>query len=139
MITYGDGLSNINIHDLLSYHKKHGKLLTISGVKPSARFGEIIEKDGRIISFEEKPQTSSGIINGGFMVFNKKLLNYLTDDENCDFEYDTIEKLVREDEVMVYKHGGDWECMDHDRDVEHLNKLWKSNNAFWKVWGGINE
>jgi len=133
-LTYGDGVADVNINKLLDYHKSHGKLVTITGVYPPARFGELKEEDGVVKSFEEKPQASQGLINGGFMVFNKELLNYLTPDENCDFEIGALEKLSKEGKVMVYKHTGNWECMDHERDVKHLNKLWNEGNAFWKVW-----
>jgi glucose-1-phosphate cytidylyltransferase len=134
MVTYGDGLADVNINELVSYHKSHGKTITITGVYPPARFGELEEKNGRIISFQEKPQTSVGLINGGYMVFNRNLLDYLTTDENCDFENNALERLVKENEAMVYKHDGSWECMDHERDVNHLNSIWDSSNAFWKVW-----
>ena len=134
MVTYGDGVSNINIQNLVDFHKSHGKTITISGVHPPARFGEFIEKEGRVISFEEKPQTSVGLINGGYMVFIRNLLDHLSQDEDCDFEIGPLEKLAKAGEVMVYKHTGEWECMDHERDVVHLNKLWSGNNAFWKVW-----
>ena len=133
-MTYGDGLANIDIQDLLSFHKKHGKTVTITGVHPPARFGELIEKNGRVSSFHEKPQTSQGLINGGFMVFNRDLVDHLCINENCDFEKGPLEKLSQIGEVMVYKQKGQWECMDHERDVAHLNKLWLSNSAFWKVW-----
>lgn len=134
MLTYGDGVADIDIMKLLDFHKSHGKTLTVTGVRPPSRFGELIEKDGRVISFEEKPQTSVGSINGGFMVFNRNLFDYLTEDEDCDFEFGTIGKLVTQGEVIIYKHDGNWECMDHERDVQHLNKLWNKNEAFWKVW-----
>lgn len=134
MVTYGDGVADININKLVEFHKSHGKTITITGVHPPARFGELIENEGQVVSFEEKPQTSVGLINGGFMVFNKKLLDYLTEDENCDLEKGPLEKLTKEGEVMVYKHTGNWECMDHERDVVHLNKLWHEKKAFWKVW-----
>ena len=134
MITYGDGVSDINIKKLVDFHKSHGKTITITGVHPPARFGELVEKNGQVISFEEKPQISVGLINGGFMVFNRNLLDYLTPDEECDFEFNALEKLARKGEVMVYKHEGLWECMDHERDVEHLNALWSENKSFWKVW-----
>ena len=84
--------------------------------------------------FKEKPKSSGGLINGGFMVFNKELLQYLSTDENCDFEKGPLESLANEGEVMVYKHDGRWECVDHGRDLVHLNKLWNDNKAFWKVW-----
>jgi len=132
LVTYGDCVSDVNITDLIEFHKSHGKILTITGVHPSARFGELIEDNGKVVSFQEKPQTSVGIINGGFMVFNKELLDYLTDDESCDFESGAVELLANKGEVMVFKHEGHWECMDHERDVQYLNELWKNGKAFWK-------
>ena len=134
MLTYGDGVADINIEVLVKFHKTHDKIVTITGVYPPARFGEIIEKDGKLISYEEKPQTSTGLINGGFMVFNKKLLDYLTIDEKCDLEYGPFKELAKKQQIMVYKHSGKWECIDTERDLVHLNKLWNENKAFWKVW-----
>lgn len=131
MLTYGDGIADVNISELVEFHKNHGKIITITGVHPPARFGEIIVKENQVISFEEKPQTSVGLINGGYMVFNSELFNYLTPDEDCDFESGVLEKLANKGEVMVWVHGGHWECMDHERDVVHLNKLWKEHKAFW--------
>jgi glucose-1-phosphate cytidylyltransferase len=103
-------------------------------VHPPARFGELIEEDGTLISFEEKPQTSIGLINGGYMVFNKGLLDYLSEDEKCDLEYAPFEELAKNGEIMVYKHDGMWECIDTERDLNHLNKLWDEHKAFWKKW-----
>ncbi|MHA1268772.1 MAG: glucose-1-phosphate cytidylyltransferase [Candidatus Helarchaeota archaeon] len=134
MLTYGDGLANININELIEFHKSHGKILTITGVHPPSRFGELVEQGNKLISFEEKPQTSKGLINGGFMVFNRKLLNYLTEDDDCDFEHTTLGELLKDDEVMVYKHKGLWDCMDNERDYTYLNKLWNENKPFWRVW-----
>ena len=134
MLTYGDGVADIDISKLIEFHKSHGKTITITGVHAPSRFGELIESEGQVVNFIEKPQMSVGLINGGFMVFNENLLDYLTLDENCDFEKGPLEKLSKEGEVMVYKHDGSWECMDHERDVVHLNNLWNQNKAFWKVW-----
>ena len=134
MLTYGDGVSDININKLAEYHKHHGKMMTITGVHAPARFGELEEKQGKVISYMEKPQTSVGLINGGFMVFSNSFLDLLTTDEGCDFEKGPLEEVTKRGELMVYKHEGLWECMDHERDVIHLNNLWKSNKAFWKVW-----
>jgi len=134
LLTYGDGVADVNIKELIEYHKKHKKLVTITGVHPPARFGELIEENGIVKSFEEKPQTSQGLINGGFMVFEHQMLDYLTVDEDCDFEIGALEHLSKENKVMVYKHQGSWECMDNERDVKHLNFLWKNKQAFWKVW-----
>ena len=134
MLTYGDGVADIDIRKLLEFHKSHKKTITITGVHPPSRFGELVEKEGQVISFEEKPQASVGLINGGFMVFNRNLLDYLTEDEDCDFEAAPLRLLAERGEVMVLKHQGEWECMDHERDVIHLNKLWSENKAFWKLW-----
>ena len=134
MVTYGDGVADIDIKSLLEFHKSHNKIMSITGVCPPSRFGEVIEKDGHILAFEEKPQTSAGLINGGFMVFDKKLLDYLTPDETCDLEIGAFDELAREDEIMVYKHEGQWECVDTERDLRHLNRLWEEDKAFWKKW-----
>lgn len=134
MLTYGDGVSNIDLKKLLTYHENHNKIVTITGVKPPSKFGELVEKNNEVISFEEKPQASKGLINGGFMVFNKELLDYLTEDEDCDFEFNALEKLAKRGDVMTYKHNGFWECADNMRDVNHLNKNWSTGNAEWKIW-----
>ncbi len=134
MLTYGDGVAEINIPELIKFHKSHGKIITVTGVHTPSRFGEIIEESGKVLSFQEKPQTSVGLINGGFMVFNNELLDYLTPEESCDFERGALEQLAKEGEVVVYKHKGEWECMDHQRDAIYLNKLWNNNQAFWKIW-----
>jgi len=134
MLTYGDGVADIDISKLVAYHKSHKKMVTISGVRPPSMFGEIVQKDGKVISFEEKPQTSKGLINGGYMVFNREMTNYLTEDKNCDFEFGPLEDLAREGQVMTYKHEGFWECADTVRDLDHLNKLWNQDKAAWKLW-----
>ena len=134
MLTYGDGVCDMNIHDLVNYHTDHGKLVTITGVRPPSLFGEVLEKDGLVLSFEEKPQTSKGLINGGYMVFNKSMLDYLSADQNCDFEFGPLEEIAAKGQVMTFKHKGFWECADTVRDVNHLNKLWNTGEATWKVW-----
>lgn len=134
LLTYGDGVADINISELIEFHKSHEKTVTISGVHPPARFGELIAKGDELISFEEKAQTSQGLINGGYMVFNKELLNYVCEDEDCDLEIGAFDELTEERKVAVYRHKGLWACMDHERDVRYLNKLWDENKAFWKVW-----
>ena len=134
MLTYGDGVANIDINALVNFHINHKKMVTITGVKPPSMFGEVVEKDGLVLSFEEKPQTSHGLINGGYMVFNKSMLDYLTPDVNCDFEFGPLEEIAAKGEVMTYMHNDFWECADTVRDVNHLNKLWTTNNAKWKLW-----
>jgi glucose-1-phosphate cytidylyltransferase len=134
MLTYGDGVVDMDIKALVKFHRGHGKILTLTGVRPPSRFGELMISDSQVQSFEEKPQVSSGMINGGFMVFNKKLLSYLTADKDCDFEFGVLEDLAKQGEIMVYEHQGFWECIDTERDLNHLNKLWDQNKAKWKLW-----
>ena len=134
MLTYGDGVADIDIKKLLKFHESHNKILTITGVKPPSRFGELKHKGDKVLSFEEKPQTSEGLINGGFMVFDKRLFSHLNESEKCDFEHGPVEKLAHQGEVMVYKHEGNFECADTVREINHLNKIWDENKAFWKNW-----
>ncbi len=134
MLTYGDGVANIDLQRLLSFHQSHGHIGTVTGVRPPSRFGEMVTKGDQVISFTEKPQVSAGSINGGFFVFNRKIFDYLTEDEDCDFEKGALEKLTSAGELMVYEHTGDWACMDTFRDMQFLNKLWQEGIAFWRVW-----
>ncbi|MFC2050907.1 glucose-1-phosphate cytidylyltransferase [Chloroflexota bacterium] len=134
MLTYGDGLADIDLNKLLEFHKAHDKIVTITGVHRPSRFGELIEEGGQAKSFMEKPCLAKDLISGGFMVFDKEMLDYLTEDEDCDFEMGPLEQLAQNGQVMVYKHEGNWDCMDHDRDIVYLNELWKANKAFWKIW-----
>lgn len=134
LLTYGDGVADIDIDKLITYHLHADKMVTISGVHPPARFGELRTNGEVLASFTEKAQTSQGLINGGFMVFNKELLNYLSEDEDCDLEYGTFEHLAMQGRIAVYTHEGLWACMDTERDIYHLNQMWKEDRAFWKVW-----
>lgn len=134
MVTYGDGIADIDIRKLVDFHKSHDKIITITGVHPPARFGELGVSKGIVNSFIEKSNSSKNEINGGYMVFNRELLDHLTIDKNCDFEFDTLENLSKLGQVMMFKHNGQWECMDHERDVIYMNKLLVDNKAFWKVW-----
>ena len=134
MLTYGDAVANINIKNLLEFHKSHGKIGTITGVHPSSRFGELVIKDRQVVQFTEKPQIKEGFINGGFFVFNKKFFNYLKGDDNCYLEREPLEKLASDGELMAYMHRGFWQCMDTYRELEILNNLWRSSKSPWKVW-----
>ena len=134
MITYGDGIANVDIESLLEFHRNHGKLATVTGINPSSRFGELKIKGDQVEAFSEKPKNGDGLINGGFFVFNRGIFDYLSGDENCDLEIGPLEKIAVEGQLMVYKHSGFWACMDTIRDMEYLNKLWKENNAEWKIW-----
>lgn len=133
MLTYGDGVGDINITKLMEFHKSHGKIGTITGVRPVSRFGELVARDKKVLSFAEKPQNSDGLINGGFFVFNKEFLDYIDENDDCILEKDPLEKLTKDGELMVYKHDGFWQCMDTYRDFILLNNLWKTNPQ-WKVW-----
>lgn len=135
MMTYGDGLSDINIKDLLKFHKAHGKIATITGVLPPSRFGELLIKNNLVQSFNEKPQIhSGGLINGGFFVFNKEIFDFIPDSDDCILERQPLEDLVRKKQLVVYEHKGFWQCMDTYRDFELLNNMWKEGKAPWKKW-----
>jgi glucose-1-phosphate cytidylyltransferase len=133
-VTYGDGLADINLDELISFHKKHGKLATVTGVNSASRFGELSIKGDRVIQFSEKPDVTSSYINGGFFVFNREIFDYLDDSPGCDLEVGALEEVASDGQLMVYKHPGKWACMDTMRDMDHLNRLWTEDKAFWKSW-----
>ena len=133
-LTYGDGVSNINLNELDRFHMKHGNIGTITGVHPPSRFGEMVIEGDNVIHFEEKPQLSTGIINGGFFVFNRKFFDYLTSDDKCDFEFGPLQRIASEKELKVFKHDGFWQCMDTIRERDYLNSLWESGSPPWKIW-----
>ncbi len=134
MVTYGDGVANLDISKLLNFHKSHGKIGTVTGVHPSSRFGELIVKDKEVVAFTEKPQIQEGMINGGFFVFQKEFLRYLKSDDNCYLEKEPLERLASEKKFMVHRHDGFWQSVDTYRELEVLNNLWKSSNPPWRVW-----
>lgn len=134
MVTYGDDVADININTLLNFHQSHGKLATVTGINPSSRFGELKVKGNKVESFSEKPKGGHGLINGGFFVLNKGVFDYLSNDDSCDLEVGTLEKIAKDGQLMVYKHKGFWACMDTPRDMEYLNRLWNEDKAKWKVW-----
>ena len=134
MMTYGDGIADIDIKALLAFHKTHGKLATVTGINPASRFGELKIDGDRVASFTEKPNSSEGLINGGYFVFNRTIFDYLTVNDSCDLEIGPLEKIANEGQLMVYKHQGFWACMDTLRDMEYLNKIWDDAVAKWKIW-----
>ena len=135
MVTYGDGVADIDIDRLLEFHKSHGKVATVTGVRPHfLRFGELDVRNNQVINFAEKPKYKGNYINGGFFVFNRKIFDYLEDKEDSDLEVGPLGELSDQGELMVYTHDQFWTCMDTIRDVEFLNDLWNSNNADWKIW-----
>jgi len=134
MMTYGDGIADVDINELLAFHKAHGKMATVTGTNPASRFGELKIDGDRVEAFREKPRNGNGLINGGFLVFNREIFNYLTTDDSCDLEIGPLEQIAREGQLMVYKHRGFWACMDTLRDMEYLNRIWNAGEARWKIW-----
>lgn len=133
MITYGDGLASVDIRRLIEFHRRHGKLATVTAVRPSSRFGGIEVEQGRVIEFVEKPQIGEGWINGGFFVLEPQVMDYIEGDETA-FERQPLERLVADGELMAYEHEGFWQPMDTLREVKLLNELWHSGQAPWKSW-----
>ncbi len=135
MMTYGDGVANIDLDALLTFHRSHGKVATVTGVNPAQRFGELKVSGDTVEAFMEKPvEAKEKMISGGFFVFERSLFDYLADDEQCDLEYGPLERIAGEGQLMVYRHEGFWGCMDTLRDTLALNKLWDREEAPWKIW-----
>jgi glucose-1-phosphate cytidylyltransferase len=132
MLTYGDGVSNVNIRKLVEFHKSHGKIATVTAVRPSARFGGMKFNGNKVINFTEKPQTGEGWINGGFFVFEPNVFKYLGGDDTI-LEKEPLENLAKDGQLLSYKHDGFWQCMDTMRDRDLLEKLWQSGEAPWKM------
>lgn len=133
MLTYGDGVANIVIPDLIQHHKHEKKMVTVSAVRPPARFGEITMKENNVVSFNEKPQIKEGWINGGFFIIEPEVSSYIINDDVI-WEKEPLETLAREGQLAVYKHHGFWQCVDTLRDVRLLENLWQENDAPWKLW-----
>ncbi len=132
MLTYGDGVCNVNLTDVLRFHREHGRIATVTAVRPPARFGNLDLAENLVKSFVEKSQTHEGWINGGFFVFEPSIFKYLANDQTV-LESDALEQLAREGQLMAYRHDGFWQCMDTLRDKKYLESLWQSEKAPWKV------
>jgi glucose-1-phosphate cytidylyltransferase len=132
MLTYGDGVSDIDIDSLLAFHKQHGKLVTVTSVRPSARFGELKLEGDKVIDFQEKPRLAEGWINGGYFVIEPDFLDLIEGDSTF-LEKEPLEKAAEIGEMVAFRHYGFWQCMDTKRDRDLLEELWKNNNAAWKV------
>lgn len=130
MLTYGDGVSDVDINKLLAFHKSHGKLATVTSVRPPARFGGIEITDGLVKDFKEKPQSGEGWINGGFFVFEPGVFEYLENDKTI-LEQGPLENMAKDGQLMAFEHTGYWQCMDTIRDRDSLQELWKNGNAPW--------
>ncbi len=133
MLTYGDGVADINVQDLLRFHYEKGRIGTVTAVHPAARFGELSVAGELAAAFREKPQIRNGWINGGFFIFNRRVFDYLGG-EDCVLEQEPLERLAAEGELAVYRHEGYWQCMDTVRDMELLDSQWASGNAPWACW-----
>lgn len=133
LLTYGDGVSNVDVCKLIAFHQQQGRLATVTAVRPPARFGGMVLADNHVVEFKEKPQIGEGWINGGFFVLEPQVLNYVQDDAT-DWERESVEMLVAENQLSAFRHQGFWQCMDTLRDVRYLQGLWQSGDAPWKVW-----
>ena len=132
-LTYGDGVSNVNLDELLEFHRSQKKIVTITAVRPPARFGGLEFDGDLVVKFTEKPQTGEGWINGGFMVCEPELMDIIRDDDSS-LEADALDYLARTNQIAAYRHFGFWQCMDTLRDKRLLEQLWQSNTAPWKSW-----
>jgi glucose-1-phosphate cytidylyltransferase len=134
MVTYGDGVSDVDIGKLLEFHKKSRSIGTLTGVHPSSRFGELLIKGRNVMEFNEKSPVSQGFINGGFFVFNKAFFRYLSESEDSLLEREPLQELSADGQLSVYRHNGFWQCMDTQREMDVLNQLWNKGKAPWKTW-----
>jgi glucose-1-phosphate cytidylyltransferase len=133
MVTYGDGVADVDLKDLVAFHERHGKLATLTAVRPSSRFGEVVIEQGVVRAFSEKPQVQAGWINGGFFVFEPAVLGMLEGDHES-LEQSLLERLTAMRQLAVYEHHGFWQCMDTSREMQLLNDLWRRGRAAWAVW-----
>lgn len=133
MLTWGDGVSDVNLCDLLEFHKKHGKLATLTAVRPPARFGHLVFQGDQVAQFSEKPQTMEGWINGAFFVLEPGVFDYI-DGDDTQWEKEPMERLAADGQLMAYRHTSFWQCMDTLRDKKMLEELWHTGKAPWKIW-----
>lgn len=133
MLTWGDGVSNVNLHELLKFHRSHGKIATVTAVRPPARFGRLEIEDNKVTRFDEKPLEGEAWINGAFFILEPAVFDYI-DGDSTQFEREPLENLAGDGELMAYQHHGFWQCMDTVRDKVRLESLWESGDAPWKIW-----
>lgn len=134
MLTYGDGVGDVDLERLLTFHRAHGKALTVTGVRPPGRFGELVGRGGQVVEFNEKPQATGGRISGGFFVASPKLFDYLEDREDLVFEREPMNRMVSDGQLMVFEHDGFWQPMDTSREYQLLNTLYEQGRAPWVRW-----
>ena len=133
MLTYGDGVTDIDIGKLVEFHESQGKIGTVTGVSPPSRYGELAIADNQVVSFREKPQTHDSFISGGYFVFRREFFKYLSVENDCILEQEPLERLAADGELAVYAYNGFWQCMDTYRDFLYLNELWDQGKAKWRV------
>jgi glucose-1-phosphate cytidylyltransferase len=133
MLTWGDGVSDVNLTELLAFHNAHGKLATITAVRPPARYGHLVTEEDQIVEFSEKPQIGEGWINGAFFVLEPEVFDYIAGDDT-QWEKEPLEQLAKDGQLMAYRHYGFWQCMDTLREKHILDELWASGAAPWKTW-----
>jgi glucose-1-phosphate cytidylyltransferase len=133
-VSYGDGVSDVDLTEVLSFHRSHGKLATVTGVRPTSRFGELHIDGTRVVSFSEKPRIDHAYISGGFFFFERAFLNQLTPKDGCMLEREPLDRCAADGQLEVFAHHGYWQCMDTYRDWEVLEREWTSGRAPWKVW-----
>ena len=134
MLTYGDGVADIDIDALLATHRRMGRIATVTGVHPTSRFGEMTVKEGAAIEFNEKPTVAQGVVSGGFFVFERQVFDYMDDDPGLFLETGPLPALARDDQLAVHLHQGFWHSMDTYRDYTNLNRMWASGDSPWKLW-----
>lgn len=134
MVTYGDGVTDLNINELLDFHKSHKKIGTVTGVVPPSRYGELLIQGREVVSFREKPEGRESFISGGYFIFNSEIFDYLHDGDDCILERQPLERLSRDGQLVVYNHHGFWQCMDTYRDLEYLRRVWSMGSVPWCVW-----
>lgn len=133
--TYGDGVSDVDLAKLIAFHRSHGKVATVTAVRPPGRFGEMVIADGAVHEFNEKPQSTEGFINGGFFIFDaKRIWPYLVGGPQCVLEREPLQRLAADGQLMAFPHTGFWQPMDTSRELGILNELWASGRAPWKTW-----
>lgn len=134
LLTYGDGVADIDLNGLMRFHKEHGKIGSVTGVGQPSRFGALQTRNDKVLAFNEKPETDGRLINGGFFAFNRGFFDYLEDDDSCVLEGPPLERLAQAGEFMTYEHRGFWKCMDTYRDYRELDDLCRSGKPPWAVW-----
>jgi len=134
MLTYGDGVTDLDVNALVEFHKSGNQIGTVTGVSPPSRYGELGISGDKVVSFREKPEAQDSFISGGYFVFDREFFKYLSEDEDCVLEREPLERLAADGQLAVYGYKGFWQCMDTHRDYLYLNELWSQGRAQWQVW-----